>query len=158
APSPKLSISGDASFAGGDASGVMSRGIIFLGGNFSQSGLNSSSSFSATGMSLMMTGTAAQTITFANPDSTLSPFGCLSLDTPAGVKFGSDVVANSVDIDSGTVTETGGAHTVVIRFGGLTDNVGAAAGTGGAWRPSNTVFTGSQISLPDTMTTNVTFM
>ena len=74
-PSSGLLWTGNVFFSGGDESGLLTAGLIMVSGNFTQSAANNSRSFVASpGLTLVLTEGAAQTVTFATPDTvTLSP-------------------------------------------------------------------------------------
>jgi hypothetical protein len=88
--SDRLIIEGDASFAsGGVTRDTLSAGEIRVAGNFSTTFSNT---FPSTGTRVVLNGTAAQTVTITNPNT--SPFHDLQITNPAGVEFLSDAAVN----------------------------------------------------------------
>jgi len=139
-----LTINGNATFSGGQ--GLMSNGVLTIGGNFTQNTVSNSFNAGA-GHTTRFTG-ATPTISFANP--TTSNFGNLQLQTSGAVTFGTDaLVSSSVWLKTGaTPSVVGSGHTVTIGTG-LFDT------TGGRWQVANTVMNGTA-TIPRALATNLT--
>ena len=134
--------------------GNFTAGVLNVRGNFTQTNGGSVGGsplqfFASTGTKVVFDGTAAQTVNFGNPGSSLSRFQDVEINNAAGVSFSSSTVANGmVTILGGTATSTAGTVTV---GGNLVDAVG------NRWQAMNTTFSGGAPSLPATLTTNATF-
>ncbi len=138
--SDSMSVSGNASFNGGVEAGILTNGKLMVAGNFGQvAGSGGGQEFKATSPHLtVLTGGGAQTITFANPDTTatvcsLSCFGDFTIAKSGGtVKFTSPAGANGgVTVNAGVTAVTAidslstGSRFLLVRGATTT-----AAGTG----------------------------
>jgi hypothetical protein len=116
-----LSVEGDVSFGGGSETSKLTAGSLVVGGNFVQSG--STTSFDAgTGFVVGFSGTATQSVGFANPGAGpgTSHFGQFELGNLGGtVSLVSDVVATNALIAAGgggvftQIAST--AHTLTVK-------------------------------------------
>lgn len=88
-----LKVAGDITFGGGSTAGTLSAGVIFVGGDFTQTAATSARSYAPTGTHLLaFTGTGAQTVTFATPGASGSNLETLALANPSGnIQLGSDL-------------------------------------------------------------------
>ncbi|MFQ5665123.1 MAG: Ig-like domain-containing protein [Candidatus Binatia bacterium] len=152
-PASVLRVHGDAIFAGGNTVGLLTAGVLEVAGDFSQpsflNGFSRAASFAASGShTVVFNGIAPQTVSFNKP--TASHFQRVTFANPAGVQLKTGArITGVATISEGTVSSASG---VTVSLGGsLVDAVG------GRWQVVNTTFTGSSVSLPARLTTNVTF-
>jgi hypothetical protein len=117
----ELIVSGDVTFAGGSEAGLLAApGPIQVGGDFTQVAGTSPQSFAPSGLSpqVWLTGTNAQTVSFATPGP--SSFGTLAIQTAAdSVLLATDLVAQGVSVTSG-VPLAGPGRRLTVFDGGLT--------------------------------------
>jgi hypothetical protein len=106
-----LLVSGTTSFDGGNETGLLTNGVLRLGGNFTQLASLSNSSFRATGNhKTVVAGTG--TYTFATPGSSLSQFGKLFVNSGITMTLASDIETEYLETASnfGSVSITGSGH------------------------------------------------
>ncbi len=143
-----LAITGAATFGGGNETGLLAAGNMSVTGNFSQT--TSSTAFVAgAAHNTLLTGSATQTVSFANPFP--SGFGTVTFANPAGFTVTSSIYTyGAVTVTSGAVTgatsslsingtltdPSGGLHMSGIAFGGGSPAISATT-------PAVTVTTGS---------------
>lgn len=96
-----------------DESGNLTAGVLQVGGNFTQRGNASASSFAATGTRTVLNGAGNQTVTFFNPGLTQSRFRDLEVRKSGGtaVLASALVVDSSFTVQSGVDTVQGGSIT-----------------------------------------------
>ena len=119
-PTDSLLVSGAATFGGGSTAGLLTAGVLAVGGNFTQTGANSTSSFQPSGThKTALTGISAQTLSFANPGA--SAFHDLDI---SGISGGSNTfsLASNIIVDSMLTART---NTPMLSGGGDTVTVGA---------------------------------
>lgn len=100
-------VQGNATFAGASESGLLSKGLLELGGNLTQLATVSSASFSAdSGFLVQMTGKAAQSISFASPGTapSNSRFADLLVQPGASITFASHASIVGTLAQNGTMT------------------------------------------------------
>lgn len=156
-PASLLRVGGKATFAGGSTAGLLTAGVLQVGGDFSQEvqPYGSDASYAASGSHrLVLNGKVRQTVFFQTPDhhsGSLSRIQDVEFDNPAGVVFLSNAaIQGTATIRSGEVT---GDHALVsVTIGGA-----LADAAGGRWQVANTAFTGANPGLPLRMATNATF-
>ncbi|HEY5218164.1 MAG TPA: hypothetical protein VIJ16_00070, partial [Gemmatimonadaceae bacterium] len=144
-----LNVGGNATFNGGDETGLMTNGVLSLSGNFVQG--TTATSFVAAPIFVTRFNGTSPAITFANP--TTSMFGKLELAATTGVSINSNVtVAGGVWVQTGTVPSgvTGATDSVFIGSD-LFDS------TGGRWKVGTTVMNGVNARVPRTILHNLTF-
>lgn len=137
-PADSLYVSGNATFGGGVEAGILTAGKLVLNGNFTQTNAGSGQEFKAVaGHQTILTGSAAQTISFASPDTiastcSLSCFGDLFVTKSGGtVDFQSSAGANgSVNIAAGVTAVTAIGASGSPKFLLVRGTTTTAAGTG----------------------------
>lgn len=98
----QLNVTGNATFSGGDETGLLTSGTLTVGGNFAQVG--AANTFTAeTAFTVELAGTGLQTIGIAAPGLAASRFGTLRLAnrSAAGISLLSDVAAQTLEVPSG---------------------------------------------------------
>ncbi|MEP7325413.1 MAG: hypothetical protein ABI836_05640, partial [Gemmatimonadota bacterium] len=161
----QLTVTGNATFQGGDETGLLSAGTLTLKGNFAQNNGNGNA-FASTGTLVVLNGTSQQTVNFGFPGTGNSRFQNLAVTNPAGIKFISSTVVN------GTLTVTGatpltdnGSQTLTV-LGALTTPAGSsvtltsfttptAPVIGGSYSVGTTTYTGVGMTLPVLAYTNL---
>ncbi|HTS88456.1 MAG TPA: hypothetical protein VMG41_08200, partial [Gemmatimonadales bacterium] len=157
----QLSITGDAAFGGGAETGLLTAGVLRIGGNFSQT--VTGTSFAASGTHLTtFTGTGAHTVSFANP--TTSQFQGLDLSqATGGVTLLSDAKAAGQLTStpaSGTPLVTTTATPRVFTVGGVNvtglrvDKMELVIGSGTVGSFNNVQFTNSPTTSPQLAISN----
>lgn len=91
-----INVSNDATFAGEDPTGILTAGVIRVGGNFTQVGVLTQGSFVATGSNRVeLVGGAGQQVSFTNPGPAASRFQDLViLNNSADITFATDAAVN----------------------------------------------------------------
>ncbi len=138
----------NATFGGGNETGLLTAGNLFVTGNFTQAS-GSTSFIAAAAHTTTLNGTAAQTVNFANPFP--STFGAVVFANAAGVTLQTNMISNgAVTVSAGAVSGTAIGFTI----GGTLNDPGALLAV-----PSIS-FTGSTAPVAATTPTinaNVTF-
>lgn len=104
-------VKGDATFGGAGETGLLSNGLLQVGGNFTQLATNSAASFSAdSGFAVELTGAVPQSISFATPGtgSSTSRFADLMIDGGANVTFASAAATIGTLSQNGTLNALAG--------------------------------------------------
>jgi hypothetical protein len=107
--SSDLTVSGAATFSGGDETGKLTAGTIGVGGNFSQGG-STPAAFNAgvgSALNLVLSGTVATTLSIANPGNSIMP--SVAISNPAGVTATTGFVTKDLLLTTGTLSGTLGA-------------------------------------------------
>jgi hypothetical protein len=142
-----LVIGGSATFDGDPPSGILTAGVITVGGNFAQVGFDRGFLSEGTHR-LRMTGTNVS-LSFAN--DVVNRIRELFLDGTSAVTFSTGArIDGSVTVGP-NVSVVGGAGAIWIG-GNLNEPIG------GRWQPAATLFTSSDPSVPSSMQGNVTFV
>lgn len=146
-PSGVLDVDGEAVFDGGPTLGLLTDGVLRVGGNLT-AWTSDPRSFAPTGgHATVLDGSVVQVVYLHHNGPDESRFQTLEVDNPGGVTLSSTVRVDDVILTSGTLE---GVQTVVLS-GNLTEVVG-----GNQYQVLNTTFTGSP-SLPPSVQTNATF-
>jgi hypothetical protein len=141
-----LRVNGNATFSGGNTSGLLSSGTLLIGGNFTQSG-NAQSYSAATTHVTRFTG--APSISFVNP--TTSQFGRVEFGGAGSPSVSTDFrAAGDVWLKTAGPTIISSGQTVTIA-GSLYDS------TGGRWNVTNTTMSGTNPNVPKLLANNLTF-
>jgi alpha-tubulin suppressor-like RCC1 family protein len=111
-----LTVTGNVTFGGGNETGLLTAGNLFVTGNFTQAS-GSTSFIAAAAHTTKLNGTAAQTVNFANPFP--STFGAVVFANTAGVTLQTNMISNgAVTVSAGAVSGTAFGFTI---GGTLTD-------------------------------------
>ncbi len=151
-----LAVGGDATFAGSPLPGRLTAGVLLVAGGFSQVYVGGNwEAFQASGTHrTVLNGSAAQTVSFANPAATgqASFFQDLEVANPVGVTFATSAVANG-KLRVSAASALSGAGTVSVRdsivtvAGSSISTAGVGLGGGmavsGTFAPTRTEFFGS---------------
>jgi hypothetical protein len=123
-----LSVAGNytvqGTFGGASTNGVMTDGVLKIGGNFTQTGAALSFAASA-GHKSLFNGTVAQTINFEDPSATGSRFGILEITNTAGasaITMATNVFALGQVVVGAGVTPTISAGGNTLTVGGFNVN------------------------------------
>ncbi len=140
--SGSVTVDSNAIFAGGSTKGLLTKGTLRVKGNFTQGG--DPAAFSAdSGLTTHFVGAAAQSIAFANPDTSASHFGGLRVAQPAGAAPAPRVTLNSPAVAVGAFQIPGdsglGQQKVIgpgktLTVGGLNVNNLRLSGVLFAWK------------------------
>ncbi|HEX9728791.1 MAG TPA: hypothetical protein VGA37_09835 [Gemmatimonadales bacterium] len=139
-----LDVTGAITFDGGSTDGKLTAGAIVARGDFSQGGTTSNTSFAPSGsLATRFSGTGAQAVVFATPDSSSSGSHFVTLElrntSASGITLNSAVFVNGALVDTvgGATTLHGNGTVLTIRgtnIGGVTfDNLPVAIAEGAAW-------------------------
>lgn len=121
-PADAVNVSGNVLFETQHETGIVSAGTLTVGGNFTLC-CGGWAAYPATGTNtVLLSGTSAQTVTFASPNATLQAFQEFVVNNSAGVNLASNIVTNdTLTLQAGTLA--GGTASVTVP------NVNAASGT-----------------------------
>ncbi|HSC58106.1 MAG TPA: hypothetical protein VLC11_00980, partial [Gemmatimonadales bacterium] len=148
-PADSVNVGGAYTAGGASSTGDLTAGKLVLRGNFAQLA-NASGDFAPSGTHLtVFAGTAAQSVAFANPGAAQSHFQDVTFDNAAGVALTSNAVA------VGTATALAGNVTGVAKAATIGTALVDASNT--RWQVDTTVFSGTPVSLPDSIHSNVHF-
>lgn len=104
-------VRGNVSFDGASETGLLSAGLLQIGGSFTQAATKSAASFSAdSGFAVELTGTVPQSISFATPGTgaSTSRFADLMIDGGASVTFASPAATIGTLSQNGTLNALAG--------------------------------------------------
>lgn len=129
-----LNVSGNATFAGEDPTGILTAGVIRVAGNFTQVAVITQGSFVATGSNrVQLAGNAGQQVSFTSPGPAASRFQDLEiLNNSGSITFATDAAVNgqlishlsSVDLLSNARTlQIAGADLSGVTFLNLTPEI-----------------------------------
>jgi hypothetical protein len=154
----QVTVTGNATFQGGDHTGLLSAGTLTVKGNFAQNNGNGNA-FASTGTVVVLNGTSQQQVNFGSPNAANSRFQNLTVNNAAGIRLNTNVVVTGAMTLNGTtpLTESGGRTLTV--SGVLTSAAGTSILLTGFTTPSNpviaggytvgtTTYTGSGMSFP----------
>ncbi len=113
-----IDINGNVTFGGGSTAGLITGGQINIGGNFVQTGASSTTSFAPTGTLVTFDGVTAQSISFANPATSLFNNLRISNSSVGGISLSSDVLVQQLlDTPDNLVTRNvfGNGNTLTTR-------------------------------------------
>ena len=144
--SDSLKVNGNAVFAGGSTDGLLTAGYFIVNGNLDM-GNGSLLQYSSTVAHTTVLGGAATQTILINPVTVGKGFNDVYV-RGAGTKFLNNSVVFARDVNIGASTGSGVTGSLWSLSGKLTDS---SAVVGGAWRPNNTVFTGTPSKLPRKM-------
>jgi hypothetical protein len=161
----QVTVTGNATFQGGDETGLLSAGTLTVKGNFAQHNGNANA-FAASGTLVVLNGTTQQSVTFDFPGAGTSRFQNLTVNNPAGIKLTTTGFVNgSVAINGATpLTDNGGQTLTVagqltsaaassVTLNGLT--TATAPVIGGSYNVGTTTYTGTGMSFPVLPYTNM---
>jgi hypothetical protein len=148
-PGDALTVNGNATFGGGNETGLLTTGTLTVTGNFTQSFSTGGQEFVATAGHITRF-TGAPTISFAQP--TVSSFARVEFTGPGATTSLLTNVTTTGDVWLQTGGPTNVIGAVVAKIGGSLYDT-----TGGRWQVANTSMTGINGHLPKALTTNLSF-